>query len=220
MPDFIWPLDSPIVTRDFFFKSPIYIGSQHAALDIICGDRPTTGAPVYAIADGTLIARPYDSQSGYNVQVFHADGWVSGYRHFRELIWPVNTPVALNQGRVIGYADSTGNVTGPHLHFDLWNTSKQDETAFYKVGYWAHDPTLYLGNEEDDLPYTEEQLKAIVRGVVREELDGYKDAVRQLTMEGIDRFVRFPNLPEQGIARAQQVDEALVRLRIIEQGLP
>ena len=161
---FVWPLALPFfITRDFYFKDSLYVGGQHAAIDIIAQSRPTDGDPVRAIADGTAYSSPInDYYSGWNVYVEHADGWRSGYRHFRNQILPVNQPIPVSQGTVLGYADSTGRVTGPHLHFDLWNHEKKSPEAFAKVGWWAHDPELYLGVEsENDMPITNAEWQQI-----------------------------------------------------------
>jgi len=149
--NFIWPIDAPrIVTRDFYFLDPLYLGGQHAAIDIITDGRPTTGEPVRAVADGTAYASPIkDFYSGWNVYVDHADNWRSGYRHFEHQILPPGVPIPVKQGDILGYADSTGTVTGPHLHFDLWNRDQLNPDAFYKVGWWAQNPEQYL--EEVDL---------------------------------------------------------------------
>lgn len=145
---FIWPLEISRVTRDFYFKDRLYVGGQHAALDII-DPTGTLGKPVRAVADGIAHANPLDYYSGLNAYVEHADGWRSGYRHFSKHVLPVNVPTAVKQGQTIGLAGSTGVSTGPHLHFDLWNKQKLSPEAFAKVGWWAHDPYLYLGKEED-----------------------------------------------------------------------
>jgi hypothetical protein len=68
-------------------------------------------------------------------------------------MFPVGSVRSVARGEIVGYADSTGNVTGPHLHFDLWNQRRLSLNAFYKVGWWAHDPEEWLGfhQEEDDM---------------------------------------------------------------------
>lgn len=154
-----WPFNGRnYVTRGFEFQSGLYVGGKHAALDIVPLDEPTYGAPVHAVADGTLYAYPQnDYYGGWNVYIDHADGWRSGYRHFRELIWAPGASAQVKKGQIIGYADSTGTVTGPHLHFDLWNKTKRSPEAFFKMGWWAHDPTKWLGAADD----TEEFLMAL-----------------------------------------------------------
>jgi hypothetical protein len=117
---------------------------MHAALDFSA----PAGTPIKAIADGTVIGDAWDSLSGYYIALRHTDGWRSTYRHLRTDA-PPTVGQAVAQGQAIGYVGSTGYSTGPHLHFDLWNTTKRDSTAFAKHGLWAHDPELYLGQEDD-----------------------------------------------------------------------
>ncbi|KKM16880.1 hypothetical protein LCGC14_1681340, partial [marine sediment metagenome] len=92
----------------------------------------------------------YNDISGYYVEVSHADGWVTNYRHLVEQA-PVSVGAGVSQGQVIGKVGSTGWSTGPHLHFDLWNAIKQSPEAMYKGNSWAHDPKLYLGKEDEDM---------------------------------------------------------------------
>lgn len=139
------------VTRNFYFKSSIYVGGQHGALDIATVGRPTTGDPLLLVGDGVCASNGWDSQSGWNVS-FDVDegGWRVGYRHLIRQS-PVAVGTRLVKGSVVGHADSTGNVTGPHLHFDLWNKNKLSPEAFFKVGWWAHDPAIWL-NKVDPVP--------------------------------------------------------------------
>ncbi|KKL50358.1 hypothetical protein LCGC14_2306270, partial [marine sediment metagenome] len=90
----------------------------------------------------------------------HSGLWRSFYRHLYG-----QTPVAVNQyvpqGQIIGNVGNTGASLGDHLHFDLWNREKHDPTAFYKNAWWAHDPVLYLEEEEKD-EMTDEQMNKLL----------------------------------------------------------
>jgi hypothetical protein len=198
---FIWPIDSPVITRNFFFTDPLYLGGQHAAVDIICSSMPTYGAPVVAVAAGVLYASPInDRLSGWNVYIDHDGGWRSGYRHFREQIFQVGVPIPVAQGQVIGYADSTGTVTGPHLHFDLWNHEKKDSTAFYKVGWYAHNPEKYL-TEEVDMPFTEAELRRMIAEEVMIVMQGV------ITRTGQDRDPALFDIMTEVQATKAQVND-------------
>lgn len=149
---FLWPVPGP-VTRGFDYLSNIYVGGQHAAIDIAA----PSGTPIRAIADGIVAGIGWDFYSGFFVALRHAGGWRSFYRHLYG-----QTPVVVSQGvaqsQIIGNVGNTGYSLGPHLHFDLWNIDKQDSTAFGKHGIWAHDPELYLGQEDD---MTDEEYKML-----------------------------------------------------------
>ncbi len=146
---FIWPIADPVITRDFYYKSSIYVGGQHAALDLIPRGRPATGEPIRAVADGTVAGAGWDFYSGFLVAVDHAAGWRSTYRHLYGQT-PVSVGQRISQGQIIGNVGNTGYSLGAHLHFDLWNRNKvrDDAAIFYKNGWYAVDPELYLGQED------------------------------------------------------------------------
>lgn len=146
----IWPLDDHYITRDFYYKASIYIGGQHSALDLVRLQGDTAGRGIRAVADGIVEGDAWDQYSGYYIVLAHAGGWRTMYRHLVTDAPPV-IGQHISQGEVIGNVGSTGMSTGPHLHFDLWHRQKHDDTAFSKSGWWAHDPELYLGKEEEDM---------------------------------------------------------------------
>lgn len=153
---FVWPLADHYITRGFDYKSSIYIGGQHAAVDLVRLQGGTLGRDILAVADGIVVGDAYDSISGYFIVLEHGGGWRTTYRHMVTDAPPV-VGQQVKQGQVIGYVGSTGLSTGPHLHFDLWHRQKQDSTAFSKSGWWAHNPELYLGQEDE---MTDEEILA------------------------------------------------------------
>ena len=165
---FVWPLEYHYITRDFDFVSSIYVKGDngvrmHAALDLVRRQGATAGQEVKAIALGIVVGDAWDKYSGYFIVLEHEGGWRSTYRHLVTDAPPVvGQPVV--QGQTIGYVGSTGLSSGPHLHIDLWHRQPQDPTAHAKVGWWAHDPELYLGQEDDDMGMTEaekERMEAL-----------------------------------------------------------
>ncbi len=146
---FTWPLDDHYITRGFSYKSDIYIGGMHAGLDLVRVGGDTAGRPIKAVAMGVVVETAWDKYSGYYVVLDHDGGWRSKYRHMVGTS-PLSVGQPVMQGQAVGNVGSTGLSTGPHLHFDLWHRQKQDNTAFYKQGWWAHDPELYLGRVEPE----------------------------------------------------------------------
>jgi hypothetical protein len=108
-----------------------------------------SGTPIKVVAEGLVTAAGHTDINGHYVEVGHDYGWITKYRHLVETAAVAKGDV-VSQGQSIGKVGSTGWSTGPHLHFDLWNSMKQSPEAVYKSGVWAHDPLLYLGQEEDD----------------------------------------------------------------------
>ena len=76
------------------------------------------GTPVYAAASGTVIV-PVDADTGdgKNVTINHYANINTFYAHLNEVI--VSEGDEVKQGDLIGYVGSTGESTGPHLHFEL-----------------------------------------------------------------------------------------------------
>ena len=75
------------------------------------------GTPIVATRAGVVTASSYDSSSGYYVALNHQDGFTSRYLHMTHYI--VYPGEYVSAGQVIGYCGSTGDSTGPHLHFSI-----------------------------------------------------------------------------------------------------
>ena len=74
------------------------------------------GAEVYAVADGIVTAADYDVEKGNYVVLDHGGGLETEYQHMKSLL--VSAGQSVVQCQVLGYVGSTGNSTGPHLHFE------------------------------------------------------------------------------------------------------
>lgn len=73
------------------------------------------GAEVYAVAGGIVTTAAYDVEKGNYVVLDHG-GLETEYQHMKSLL--VSAGQSVVQGQVLGYVGSTGNSTGPHLHFE------------------------------------------------------------------------------------------------------
>ncbi|TCI93134.1 M23 family metallopeptidase [Tenacibaculum sp. M341] len=90
--------------------------NKHFAIDIVA----TTGTPVKAIADGTVILSGWTTETGYTITVQHTNNYISVYKHNGELLKQQGDFV--KSGEAIASIGSTGELTtGPHLHFELWH---------------------------------------------------------------------------------------------------
>lgn len=103
-----------------------YAGEIPHALDYVRADGgATTGSRVLASAAGTVRTLEQPSGAGHYIIVDHADGWQTFYFHLSSFSVPNGTYVG--QGQEIGRAGSSGNSTGPHLHFEQRvNNVRQD----------------------------------------------------------------------------------------------
>ena len=169
---FIWPLTDHYITRGFNFVSDIYVKGDngvrlHAALDLVRLQGDTAGRDTLSVADSTIAGVGWDIYSGFFVAAdLDEGGWRVLYRHLDGPA-PVAVGQRIKQGQVIGYVGSTGLSSGPHLHVDLWHKQPQDPTAHAKVGWWAHNPELYLGQEDNDMTPEQEKLLKDTAEVLR-----------------------------------------------------
>lgn len=120
----IWPL--PGVS----YVSCFYGGYEgHRGMDI-AGDY---GTPVVAAESGTVIAAngsdSWGDSWGYYVLIYHNGTYTTRYAHLSSLA--VGYGQYVEQGTVVGYEGATGNVTGPHLHFEVYeNGTRVDPMNF------------------------------------------------------------------------------------------
>ena len=78
-----------------------------------------TGAPVIAVATGTVVSATSDSVNGRMVRIRHGSGYDSYYLHLSAFAQGVRRGARVDQGQTIGLVGSTGLATGPHLHYGL-----------------------------------------------------------------------------------------------------
>ena len=76
-----------------------------------------TGTPTYAAAAGTVVIAGYSSSAGNWVVINHGNGLTTKYMHHSSLC--VTAGQTVEKGQQIGYVGSTGQSTGPHLHFQV-----------------------------------------------------------------------------------------------------
>jgi len=130
---FIWPEPTAKISQGFgpttYWFEPPYAGYPHfhTGIDLVA----PFGTAVYAADDG-MVALVGSSSSGYGnyVVIAHAGGFDTLYGHLSTALVKVGQTVT--QGTVVGLEGSTGNSTGPHLHFEL------------RIGQRPVDPTPYL----------------------------------------------------------------------------
>ncbi|MFJ4646952.1 transglycosylase family protein [Streptomyces bobili] len=76
-----------------------------------------TGTSVKSVAPGTVVSAGWGGSFGYEVVVRHSDGRYSQYAHLSAI--SVRDGQSVGAGQRIGRSGSTGNSTGPHLHFEV-----------------------------------------------------------------------------------------------------
>ena len=76
-----------------------------------------SGTPVYSVGDGQVVDTGYNRAYGNYVEVYHGDNIYSFYAHASSVI--VSSGQHVTKGQQIMKSGATGNVTGPHLHFEI-----------------------------------------------------------------------------------------------------
>ncbi len=116
--NFGWPTAASTISQGFWWG--------HRALDIA----QAVGVPIYASESG------YISYAGWNytgygnmITINHGSGFESLYGHLSE--WYVDPGQYVSKGQLIGAMGSTGNSTGPHLHFEIRVNGVPSNPYFY-----------------------------------------------------------------------------------------
>jgi murein DD-endopeptidase MepM/ murein hydrolase activator NlpD len=106
---------------------------NHGGIDIVKPGGNSTGATIVAAAGGTVVSASYHGSWGYNVLIDHGNGLSTRYAHMMPGSMKVSAGQHVSAGQPIGNIGSSGNVTGPHLHFEVY------------VGGRRVNPMGYLG---------------------------------------------------------------------------
>ena len=129
---FTWPLpQSFTITSQFGYRTDPFTGeiSYHSGTDIAA----PYGTPVLAAAGGTVTVAnatdPWGGSYGYYVKIQHDGTFDTLYAHCSSIC--VTPGQQVQQGEVIGYVGSTGNSTGNHLHFEVWENGQRRNAMDY-----------------------------------------------------------------------------------------
>lgn len=87
--------------------------SRHTGLDIASSQ----GTQIKVVADGTVNFAQYNGSYGYLVKIDHGNGLETWYAHTSKMY--VKEGQEVKAGDIIALVGSTGNSTGPHLHFEI-----------------------------------------------------------------------------------------------------
>jgi murein DD-endopeptidase MepM/ murein hydrolase activator NlpD len=120
----VFPASGPI-TSEFGSRW----GRLHAGIDV----GAPTGSPIVAATDGCLSFRGQQGGYGNMILIEHGGGVVTAYAHQSRFADGVAVGDCVLAGDTIGFVGSTGNSTGPHLHFEV------------RVNGTAQDPLGWVG---------------------------------------------------------------------------
>jgi murein DD-endopeptidase MepM/ murein hydrolase activator NlpD len=78
-----------------------------------------TGAPVVAVAAGTVVSATSDRANGRMVRLKHSGGYETYYLHLSAFGPGIRAGARVSQGQLVGKVGSTGLASGPHLDYRL-----------------------------------------------------------------------------------------------------
>lgn len=127
--------NAPLTTGLVFYRptrgmisSEFDANKKHFGIDIAASPNES----VLSVLDGTVILSAYTAETGYVIQVQHAQNIVSVYKHCGSLLKKEGDTV--KAGEAIALVGNTGeNTTGPHLHFELWSKGRALDPSKYIV---------------------------------------------------------------------------------------
>lgn len=108
-----WPLKSVYITSDYGGRTLSGKYDFHLGVDL----RASSGTYVYAADGGKVIFAGYNGSYGYLIKIEHDNGDMTYYAHLSKI--EVKNGSRVYKGQYIAKSGASGNVTGPHLHFEI-----------------------------------------------------------------------------------------------------
>ncbi|MEV7023635.1 LysM peptidoglycan-binding domain-containing M23 family metallopeptidase [Kitasatospora sp. NPDC093558] len=110
---YVAPVANPELGTAYGVAGSMWASGHHTGQDFVA----STGTPVRAVANGVVVKAGYDGAYGNEVEIQLADGKYAQYAHLSSIGVTVGQSVTV--GQQLGLSGATGNVTGPHLHFEI-----------------------------------------------------------------------------------------------------
>jgi murein DD-endopeptidase MepM/ murein hydrolase activator NlpD len=123
------PIAGSFVTTGYQAGGALWSSGSHSGVDF----RAPSGSSVVAVGSGTVVEAGWDGAYGNSVVIRMNDGTYTQYGHLSSI--GVFAGQQVTPGRQIGLSGSTGNSTGPHLHFEARTTAEYGSDI---------DPVAYL----------------------------------------------------------------------------
>ncbi|MGP2438954.1 LysM peptidoglycan-binding domain-containing M23 family metallopeptidase [Streptomyces sp. JW3] len=113
---FVAPVDGATEGTPYHQSGSMWSSGYHTGTDFVV----PTGTSVKAVGAGTVVTAGWGGAYGNQVVIKLADGHYAQYAHLSAL--SVSSGDAVTAGQQLGLSGATGNVTGPHLHFEIRTT--------------------------------------------------------------------------------------------------
>ncbi|MEU6086574.1 peptidoglycan DD-metalloendopeptidase family protein [Streptomyces sp. NPDC047085] len=113
---FTLPVDGATVGTGYHVPGSMWSSGYHTGVDFVV----PTGTSLKAVGAGTVVSAGWGGAYGNQVVIRLNDGHYAQYAHLSQL--SVSAGQSVTAGQQIGLSGATGNVTGPHLHFEIRTT--------------------------------------------------------------------------------------------------
>jgi murein DD-endopeptidase MepM/ murein hydrolase activator NlpD len=123
------PVAGATVGTGYHVAGSMWSSGYHTGVDFVV----PTGTSLKAVAAGTVVSAGWGGAYGNQVVIKLGDGYYAQYGHLSQL--SVSAGQTVTEGQQIGLSGATGNVTGPHLHFEIRTTPDYGSDV---------DPVAYL----------------------------------------------------------------------------
>ncbi|MFE6430212.1 MULTISPECIES: M23 family metallopeptidase [Streptomyces] len=126
---FVAPITASYVSTAYQAGSSLWSSGSHTGIDF----HASTGTTVHAVGVGTVVEAGWGGAYGNQVVIKMHDGTYTQYGHLSSI--GVSVGQSVSAGQQIGLSGATGNVTGPHLHFEARTSAEYGSDI---------DPVAYL----------------------------------------------------------------------------
>ncbi|MFF2081250.1 peptidoglycan DD-metalloendopeptidase family protein [Kitasatospora sp. NPDC058162] len=110
---YLAPVANPVLGEAYGVAGSMWASGHHTGQDFVA----STGTPLRAVANGVVVKAGYDGAYGNEVEIQLGDGKYAQYAHLSSI--GVSVGQTVTAGQQLGLSGATGNVTGPHLHFEI-----------------------------------------------------------------------------------------------------
>ncbi|MET9381275.1 M23 family metallopeptidase [Streptomyces sp. NPDC002928] len=123
------PVAGATIGTAYHVAGSMWSSGYHTGVDFVV----PTGTSLKAVGAGTVVSAGWGGAYGNQVVIKLADGYYAQYGHLSQL--SVSAGQTVTAGQQVGLSGATGNVTGPHLHFEIRTTPDYGSDV---------DPVAYL----------------------------------------------------------------------------
>ncbi|KOU71508.1 peptidase [Streptomyces sp. MMG1533] len=126
---YVAPISGSYISTGYKAGGGVWSSGSHTGVDF----HAASGTSVHAVGSGTVVEAGWGGSYGNNVVIKMNDGTYTQYGHLSSI--GVSVGQTVTPGQQIGLSGATGNVTGPHLHFEARTTAEYGSDI---------DPVAYL----------------------------------------------------------------------------